>query len=268
MKRLFKKLLNGSVFKCGSLVYLHEYPKGYRQYHDTQVYHNQRKLHHVWADDTVLNAIAEDIRSLRSHKVDGVGGRGICHGARNGFEVEWLRKKLPGDVIGTDIAETATRFPHMHVWDFHDEKPEWLGMFDFVYTNSLDQAINPEKAIKTWSKQLKPEGRIYIEHTMAHSVEGAGEMDPFGAHPMVMPYLLFIWGAGGGGYRLHSIFEIEAKRNNGMRAWVFVLVLADTTDTITKVRRLYGCDGCAVGGDRAVAAPTGTAGPAAEHGPS
>jgi hypothetical protein len=201
------------------MVYIHEYAGGYEQYKDVQVHHNKRKIDNVWADDRTLSTIAEHL------KANGLGKNGICHGARNGYEVEWFRKTLDGDVIGTDISETATDFPHMHVWDFQEENPEWGGKFDFVYTNSLDQAMKPDTALSAWAKQLTPDGRIYIEHTMAHSARFASEMDPFGAHPMAMPYLFFVWGRGQ--YRLSDILEVEEKENNGRRAWVFVLERAD-----------------------------------------
>lgn len=197
------------------LVYLHDYKGGYEEYRKAQIRHNERKLGNVWADETTLAAIVADLR------VRGLTGAGICHGARNGFEVAHFRKALGADVIGTDISQTALQFPNMVVWDFHDENPAWEGKFDFVYTNSLDQAAQPDRALAAWVRQLRPGGRIYIEHTMAHSATGAGEMDPFGAHPMVMPYLFFTWGKGK--YRLDGILEIEAKANNARRAWVFVL---------------------------------------------
>ncbi len=199
-------------------VYLHRYAGGYDEYRAAQIRHNKRKLKNVWADETTLSAVADHIEAC------GTGARGICHGARNGFEVEWFRKRLGGEVIGTDISETALRFPHMRVWDFHDANPDWAGQFDFVYTNSLDQAMKPARALDAWAEQIGPRGRIYVEHTMAHSVEHAGEMDPFGAHPMTMPYLFFLWGRGR--YQLVDILEIEAKKNNGMQAWVFVLARA------------------------------------------
>ena len=199
-------------------VYLHRYEGGYDEYRATQIRHNKRKLKNIWADETTLSAVADHIAAR------GPGVRGICHGARNGFEVEWFRERLGGEVIGTDISETALRFPHMHVWDFHNENPDWAGRFDFVYTNSLDQAMEPERALDAWAKQIALQGRIYIEHTMAHSVADAGEKDPFGAHPMTMPYLFFQWARGR--YRLTDILEIEAKKNNGMQAWIFVLARA------------------------------------------
>lgn len=198
-----------------AMLYQHEYVGGYEQYRDVQIFHNKRKLQNIWADDITLTEVLNDL------KANGLNTSGICHGARNGFEVEWFRKELGGDVIGTDISDTATQFAHMHVWDFQQENPEWIGKFDFVYTNSLDQAMSPDRALKVWAQQLKPNGRIYIEHTMAHSPEGAGEMDPFGAHPFIMPYLLFLWGRDD--YKLVDILEVQAKKNNRLRAWIFVL---------------------------------------------
>lgn len=202
-----------------SLVYLHSYEGGYDEYRETQIFHNRRKIDKVWADEGTLGAIADDIRTHLGAFV-----RGCCHGARNGFEVKWLADRLGADVIGTDISETADQFQNMVVWDFHDENPDWNGAFDFVYTNSLDQAMQPDKALAAWARQLRPGGRIYIEHTMSHSASGASEMDPFGAHPMCMPYLFFKWGKGL--YRLETIIEGIRKTNNGKDAWIFVLTSA------------------------------------------
>ena len=109
----------------------------------------------------------------------------------------------------------------MVVWDYHDENPKWVKSFDFVYSNSLDQALYPEKALKTWAHQLNENGRIYIEHTIDHSPRSASAKDPFGADPMVMPYLFFDWGKGV--YALENIIQIPRKKNKNLKAWVFVL---------------------------------------------
>lgn len=201
--------------KDSEMVYIHKYSGGYEEYRSTQIFHNRRKLKKVWADEDTLELVCGD---LRKHDLTGTG---ICHGARNGFEVGFFRERLAAEVIGTDISETATEFPNMVVWDFHDNNPDWLGKFDFVYTNSLDQAADPQKALTSWSEQIKPKGRIYIEHTMAHSTAGASAMDPFGAHPIAMPYLFFTWGRGK--YRLVDIIENPRKKNLDYEAWVFVL---------------------------------------------
>ena len=189
----------------------HVYPGGWAEYRKTQIFHNKRSVDRVWADDATLSLIAED---LKAHDL---GGSGICHGARNGFEVAWFRANLGGDVIGTDISDTANDLPHMHEWDFHDENPDWIARFDFVYTNSLDHAMEPDRALKTWANQISPHGRIYVEH----STGGSTARDPFGAHSMILPYLFFKWGRGH--FELVDVIEIVAKRNNGVRATVFVL---------------------------------------------
>ncbi len=159
MRRMLDKIIRPfglRVIKArhAELVYQHSYAGGYEQYRAAQIEHNKRKLEDVWADNATLWAIADD---LRRH---GLGESGICHGARNGFEVTWLREHLGGEVIGTDISETATQFPHMQVWDFHEENPDWVERFDFVYTNSLDQAMEPARALNAWAKQIVPANRF------------------------------------------------------------------------------------------------------------
>ncbi len=231
MRRLLDRIVRPfglRVIKAhhAEVIYQHHYAGGYAEYRDTQIKYNKRKLKRVWADAATLSKIVDDLRS------NGLGATGICHGARNGFEVTWLREHLSGDIIGTDISETATEFPHMYVWDFHEDNPDWLGQFDFVYTNSLDQAMEPARALNAWVKQITPRGRIYIEHTMAHSARFASAMDPFGAHPMAMPYLFFTWGRGR--YNLVDILELEEKENNGLKAWTFVLARADASRHLPK----------------------------------
>lgn len=109
----------------------------------------------------------------------------------------------------------------MEVWDFQDHNPDWADQFDFVYPNSLDQAMKPDKALSEWAKQINKTGYIFIEHTPAHSSEHASSMDPFGAHPMIMPYLFFEWGRDK--YELFEILHVNQKDNNNMKAWIFVL---------------------------------------------
>jgi hypothetical protein len=195
------------------LIYQHDYKGGFAAYRATQIRWNRAKLDKIWADERTLEAVASDLerRGLRA---------GICHGARNGYEVRWFADRLKAEVIGTDISETATEFPDMVVHDFHERRDDWVGKFDFVYTNSLDQAFDPEKALAAWADQLTRNGCIYIEHTMQHSAQGASEMDPFGAHPMVVPYLLFKWGKGR--YALADILEPGEVTGKG-KVWVFVV---------------------------------------------
>jgi SAM-dependent methyltransferase len=108
------------------------------------------------------------------------------------------------------------------VWDFQDENPEWNGKFDFVYTNSLDQAMKPATALSAWAKQLTPDGRIYIEHTNGPFRQGRQRNGPFrrASNGHALP-LFHVWG--GGEYTPADILEVEEKENNRRRAWIFVL---------------------------------------------
>lgn len=197
--------------------YIFKYDGGYDEYRKTQIMHNKKKLQKVFADQNTLNTIKNFLKNTFGDKQI----YGICHGARNGYEVNWFNENTSAKVIGTDISETAKQFDNMVVWDFHEVNEKWSNYFDFVYTNSLDQAMDPKRALETWSKQIKAGGLIFIEHTMQHSPTYANAMDPFGAHPMCMPYLFFEWGMGV--YRLFEILHIEKKSNSNQRAWLFVL---------------------------------------------
>jgi hypothetical protein len=215
---LFKPL--GLVLTPGKnllLTYQHDYGKGsYDEYRRMQIFHNKRKIEKVWADAETITFIAS---YLRAHV--GQVERGICHGTRRGYEQAEFSRQLQCPVVGTEISDTAKDFPDTVEWDFHDPRPDWIGAFTFVYTNSLDQAFSPRKALDTWVEQLKPEGYLFVEHTMQHSALGASEMDPFGAHPMVMPYLLFEWGKGR--YELHDILRPPHKKPGNLDLWIFVI---------------------------------------------
>ena len=162
------------------------------------------------------DAIAADIEMRELAK------QGLCHGARNGWEVAWFAKRLKCSVTGTDISDTAEQVPNMVQHDFHEMRDDWRNRFSFIFTNSLDQAYDPERALNAWIDQLTDDGMIYVEHSMASTPAGACEMDPFGAHPMVMPYLLFQWGKGR--YQLEDIKlldGVEHKRKG--KVWVFMI---------------------------------------------
>ena len=199
------------------LYYQHDYGvAGFDKYRDIQVYHNKRKLDRIWADEKTLGVISDYIMTH--------GGKikaGICHGTRGGFEQTVLSRLLKCPVIGTEISDTAIRFPQTVQWDFHEPNIKWIGAFSVVYSNSLDQAFDPKKALETWVEQLTEDGLLFIEHTMSHSASGASEMDPFGAHPLIMPYLFFEWGRGK--YRLVDIIRPLHKKHEKFDLWIFVL---------------------------------------------
>lgn len=131
----------------------------YELYRHAQVEANLHKFKQVWVKgcelEYVANHITHNIKPLKF---------GVCHGARNGFEVNLLRNLLDIDVIGTDIAPTAHQCEHMIEWDFHDVKPEWIEAFDFIYSNSLDHSYNPALCLARWQSCLRKGGICYVHH--------------------------------------------------------------------------------------------------------
>lgn len=191
---------------------LHDYAS-YEDYRDTQIRHNVRKLDNVWADEATLALMVETLRAEL-----GTGPlTGLCHGARNGFEQGYLNGLGEITAIGTDISPTATDFPDSVQWDFHDRRDEWVGAFDFVYSNSLDQSWNPRAALVSWLNQIKSGGCVVIEHTDAHGPRNASRMDPFGVRPLVMPYVLAEWF--GFAISVRVVKGRKAKRD--MDVWLF-----------------------------------------------
>lgn len=87
--------------------------------------------------------------------------RGICHGARCGTEVNLLQHGFPGGkILGTDLCPIDKNT--VIEWDFHLQKEEWVGVFDLIYTNSLDHSPKPEACLATWVRQLTPIGMLFV----------------------------------------------------------------------------------------------------------
>jgi len=173
----------------------------------------------VWADEKTIDLICDYLRAsnvpLR---------RGLCHGSRNGAEVRWFKERLGIDVIGTDISETASDFGLVQ-WDFHEANPEWVGQFDFIYTNSHDHAYDPRKAFNAWVDQLAPQGKLIIEHTTGHAAEAVTELDPFGLDARLLPYVVLNFSEGK--YAVVRILKPQHAKQNAKKGslpiWVFII---------------------------------------------
>ena len=204
------------INNTGELVKIHKY-KNYDEYKKTQIYFNKLKIDKVWADRDTLKIISDFLKeNIRLNNI-----KGLCHGSRNGFEQNFFNNNIPGaQVIGTDISETAKDFKDSIVHDFHDQKKEWLNSFDFVYSNSLDQSYNPQKALSTWIDQVKKNGFVIIEHSDQHGVVASGKMDPFGVEASYFPYLITEWFG-----HLISLKIIKAVKPNKNNAPVFFFIL-------------------------------------------
>jgi hypothetical protein len=64
---------------------------------------NKKKLSVIAIADEELSVIADYVKE----HIPGTSF-GICHGVRNGYEVQELRRLLGIDIIGTDISPTAS----------------------------------------------------------------------------------------------------------------------------------------------------------------
>lgn len=129
--------------------------ENYEEYKKEQVAGNKMKLNSVWVKQESIQEIL---------KLKPFAGEVICHGTRNGREQELFKKFLPGCfVIGTEISDTATKFPNTIEWDFHEVKEEFVNRFDILYSNSFDHSYDPEKCLRTWKDQINPLGIMALE---------------------------------------------------------------------------------------------------------
>ena len=231
MKLVFriKDLINKTLIKFGyriskinttdRLFKIYKY-KNYDEYKDTQIFFNKQKINKVWADENTLKIISNFLKeNIKSEKI-----KGLCHGSRNGFEQKCFINEIPNaEVIGTDISETANDYDNSIVHDFHDEKKDWIENFDFVYSNSLDQSYDPEKALNTWINQVKKDRYVIIEHSDQHGVISSGKMDPFGVEANFFPYLLTEWF----GHKI-SLKIIKSIKKNKNDAPVYFFIMKKT----------------------------------------
>ena len=231
MKLVFriKDLINKTLIKFGyriskinttdRLFKIYKY-KNYDEYKDTQIFFNKQKINKVWADENTLKIISNFLKeNIKSEKI-----KGLCHGSRNGFEQKCFINEIPNaEVIGTDISETANDYDNSIVHDFHDEKKDWIENFDFVYSNSLDQSYDPEKALNTWINQVKKDRYVIIEHSDQHGVISSGKMDPFGVEANYFPYLLTEWF----GHKI-SLKIIKSIKKNKNDAPVYFFIIKKT----------------------------------------
>ncbi len=115
---------------------------------------------------------------------------GICHGARNGLEADEFKKHFsePGaDIFGTDLFPFSGKSvlnpgkSGVVEHDFSVRKEEWVGAFDFVYSNSLDHARDPAEAVSVWLEQLRPGGFLFVQWATSHDATPK-KGDCFGAN--------------------------------------------------------------------------------------
>jgi len=140
----------------------------YDHYVEEQTKGNKEKLNWVYVKET-------SIKRIKSYK--DAASNIICHGTRNGAEQAFFKKYYhEAYVIGTEISDTASSFPMTVEWDFANQKDEWVGKFDIVYSNAFDHSFDPIKTLNTWKDQLSDNGVLVIEYSQRQSIMSA--MDP------------------------------------------------------------------------------------------
>ena len=107
---------------------LHQY-ENYDEYVKEQTQANVAKLKNVWVRENAIQKVV-------SYKP--FASSILCHGTRNGRELEYFKKFLPhAEVVGTEISHTATQFKNTIQHDFHEVREDFVGKFDIVYSKSL-----------------------------------------------------------------------------------------------------------------------------------
>ena len=145
---------------------------GYRR---EQELGNRAKIAQVWTSEDSLVFISRWLqdRGLSPQFI-------ICHGTRNGFEQRVFSSFFHCEVIGTEISPTATQFPMTVQADFHEPRVEWARRADLVYSNSLDHAYDPAKALRSWAESVRDGGVIVLEKASDSDPRGVSDLDPFG----------------------------------------------------------------------------------------
>lgn len=148
---------------------IHQY-RNYAHYVRAQTEANREKIDHVWVSEQSIETVVDHYGPAKSV---------LCHGTRNAAEqLLFLRHYPDARILGSEIADTAWQFPMTVQWDMQHHRSDWVGCFDIVYSNSIDHAIYPEKAIRTWLSQLSAHGCLYIDHASAPQNNVSSETDP------------------------------------------------------------------------------------------
>lgn len=189
--------------------------KNYNEYLKSQKEAFDRKFKNVWAREENIKVIADYIKNLTKIEM------GVCHGVRQGFEIEWFIKNLNCYVIGTEIGGNCGKANILH-WDFNKENPDLINRFDFIYSNSFDHAYNPEITINIWKRQLRKNGLIILEYDkrQEHTGEvskGVNKTDPISLKIKELQELIPKWT----GMKLIKILDMPVITQEWRKAFIY-----------------------------------------------
>lgn len=190
-------------------------------YEEIQTEANIRKLNNS-SEQSLYTPIKKCVEYLKLNLDLNNEYTGICHGVRNGIEVKLFNKLLNNNnplykIIGTDISYTANNFENVIQWDFHLIKDDFFNNFDFIYSNSLDQSNNPEKALNSWLECLKDDGILFVDLGKGGKSHWA-LLDPFCCEPEFFPMVVIKFLKGKG-----CVCDIIQKDPNDYRNLIFVI---------------------------------------------
>lgn len=137
--------------------------KNYDEYVKWQKAGYEKKKKNIWVKRANVEKICEYLKGF-PHEL------GICHGVRAGYEQKYFMDFMDCEVIGTEIGNID--IPNTVQWDFNIQKAEWIGKFDFLYSNSFDHAYQPRRTLQTWAEQVKRGGHIVIEYDQRNEHTG------------------------------------------------------------------------------------------------
>lgn len=166
----------------------------YQKYVEGQRQKADRELNRTFASTRALDVVSE---YLRRHFRNRTRLHGVCHGAKVGREVRFLRRQLEHhsrgsraagfardvSILGTDISEQASRRSRGDVilMDFHVVYTSWQGHWDFIYSNTLDHSYDPGSALGVWRWSLQgTDGLVVLHRSPFHSTLHIDSVDMYG----------------------------------------------------------------------------------------
>lgn len=173
----------------------------YEDYVDIQVFGSQEKFQsqtigkHLRTLDPLKKILNTEALKLRS----GNNLKFLCHGIRNGKEILAFKKilnKYNITFLGTDLNPWVSNLDYGLVHDFQKRIPKKFGKFDIIYTNSLDQAQFPKKALESMYMDLSRNGILIIYFSELHGKMGFSTLDPFSCEIEIFPYMYLNWFTG------------------------------------------------------------------------
>jgi hypothetical protein len=150
-----------------------------REYIKTQKKADEAKSKRTSVTENEMNRVLEKLLHCQS----GIFAEypamieGVCHGCRNGQEIDFLNRENAITCGGTDLFERNR--PEICIQDFRFEVLKWKDRFDFIYSNSLDHSDDPVQTLFVWSEQLKSNGVLLLQWSTSHRY--ALDADCFGA---------------------------------------------------------------------------------------